>query len=105
MAAQARALTDMGASLMMILSTRNYINPASRSDLRAWVDTYRLPTTTVIDAPEEPRLTSQRRYGQRDTAFLVDLATMRIVAKEQTYTTQSAFARIVPELTRRLARP
>jgi len=95
----------MGATLVMVLSTRGYTAPARRADLVAWVNSYRLPVTSVVDAADEAPLASQRLYGERDTAFLVDLSTMRIVARERTFTTRSAFLRIVPELTRRLASP
>lgn len=105
MGAQARALTDMGATLVMVLSTRNYVASARRTDLFAWVDAYQVPVTCVIDAPGEPPLSSQRNYGPHDAALLVDLATMRVLVREQNFTTRSAFARIIPELTRRLATP
>jgi hypothetical protein len=95
----------MGATFVLVLSTRGYTVPARRSDLVAWVNSYRLPVTSVIDAPDEAPLASQRLYGPRDTAFLVDLSTMRIVARERTFTTRSAFLRILPELVRRLGTP
>jgi hypothetical protein len=87
----------------MVLSTRNYNAPAMRADLERWVTTYRQTFTAVIDGADEPRLASQMTWGPRDTAFVVDLSTMQIVARERNHDgMRSAAARAIPELLRRL---
>lgn len=90
----------------MVLSTEGYSTPATRTSLEAWVRQYNLPVTSVRDAPSEPRLASQTRYGVRDTVFIVELATMRIVARERWLDSNgSVVARAAPALLRLLRGP
>jgi hypothetical protein len=91
-----------------LLSTRT-LGCTSRADLDAWVRTYRLPITTVIDAlegrPTPCVSASNRTYGVRESAFIVDLATMRIVRKyngDLGGAGDSAIGMLVPELLRLL---
>jgi len=62
-----------------ILET-NAFGPVSRTDLDAWINTFRLPITTVMDPPGVG-LRTFMTYGIRETVFIVDLATMRIVRR------------------------
>ncbi len=53
----------------------------SRANLDAWVNTYRLPVTALIDPPSINMTRTLRTYGIRESLFVVDLRTMRIVNK------------------------
>jgi hypothetical protein len=53
--------------------------PVTRGNLDAWVNTYGLRVTTVIDPPGERVTRTLATYGIRESLFLVDLRTMRIV--------------------------
>ncbi len=55
--------------------------PTARANLDAWVNTYRLPVTALIDPPAERVTRTLNTYGIRESLFLVDLRTMRIVEK------------------------
>jgi len=61
-----------------ILQTYSF-QPATRANLDAWVNTYRLRVTAVIAPPDERVTRTLTTYGIRETLFLVDLRTMRIV--------------------------
>lgn len=63
---------------MEILQTYSF-QPVTRANLDAWVNTYRLRVTAVIDPPDERVTRTFMTYGIRETLFLVDLRTMRIV--------------------------
>jgi hypothetical protein len=55
--------------------------PVSRANLDAWVTTYGLRVTAVIDPPAERVTRTLSTYGIRESLFVVDLRTMRIVNK------------------------
>jgi hypothetical protein len=68
-----------GAAIVAeVLVSKQYSSPATRSHLDAWVAAFDLTVTTVIDAPGH-ELGSLAAIGVRETAILVDLATMKIV--------------------------
>lgn len=73
-------MLDAGGVIVEVLETTS-IGPVSRADLDAWVNTYRLPVTTVIDPPAERVTRSYMNYGIRESMFVVDLRTGRIVNK------------------------
>ena len=64
--------------MVEILQTYSF-QPVTRANLDAWVNTYRLRVTAVIDPPEERVTRTFMTYGIRETLFVVDLRTMRIV--------------------------
>lgn len=53
----------------------------TQTQLKAWVDTYKLPITTVMDPPPDTALTSFKILGQRETSYIIDLRTMKIVKR------------------------
>jgi hypothetical protein len=55
--------------------------PVTRGNLDAWVSTYGLRVTSVIDPPDERVTRTLSTYGIRESLFVVDLRTMRIVNK------------------------
>lgn len=88
----------------MVLASNGYTAPASRGALDAWIARFGIGFTTVIDAPGLGQQTN-RAWGQRDTAMIVDLATMRVVRREEWHDgAQSSAARVIPDLLMRLRR-
>ncbi|MFO0604343.1 MAG: hypothetical protein U0324_14265 [Polyangiales bacterium] len=65
---------------MEILETTS-LGPVTRTNLDAWVTTYGLRVTSVIDPPAERVTRTFMTYGIRESLFVVDLRTMRIVNK------------------------
>jgi hypothetical protein len=51
---------------------------ASKANLDAWITTYKLPVTSVRDPDAKP-LQTYNALGIRETIFIVDLGTMKIV--------------------------
>lgn len=88
----------------MVLASNGYTMPASRASLEAWINRYNIGFTTVIDAPGLGQQTN-RAWGQRDTAMVVELSTMRVIRREEFHDgTRSSAARAIPELLLRLRR-
>ncbi len=69
MGAQGKQVTDAGGAVVESLHTGN---------LDAWITAYSLSVTTV--SPIDP---NQQLVGERETVFIVDLCTMKIVYKTQ----------------------
>ena len=66
----------------MVEVLESYSNgPVTRANLDAWVNTYGLRVTSVIDPPAERVTRTLSTYGIRESLFVVDLRTMRIVQK------------------------
>ncbi len=72
-------LLQSGAVVLQILATSSGL-PAPRSQLDAWVNTYDLRISMVIDPPGVGTRTLST-YGVRESVFIVDLRTMVIVEK------------------------
>lgn len=103
LADRSRAILDAGGVVVMVLSSQGYTARPDREALDAWVRTYGLEVTAVIDAPEEPFPASQSRYGGYDSALVVDLASMRVVARERLFaSTGSAVRRAATTMMRLL---
>lgn len=68
-----------GMVLEILESTAGGFTP--RTNLDAWVNTYRLPVSVAIDPPAERVTRTLMTYGIRESLFIVDLRTMRIVNK------------------------
>src|SRR5262245_27495115 len=83
MAAMGQQVIDAGGAIVEVLET-TWFGVSSRSDLDAWVNTYRLPVTSVIDDPARaPALQTFNALGQREEAYVIDLRTMRIISRIQ----------------------
>ena len=66
---------------MVEILESNAGGPVSRAQLDAWVNTYRIPVTALIDPPADNVTLTLMTYGIRESLFVVDLRTMRIVNK------------------------
>jgi hypothetical protein len=71
-------IAQAGGAVVEVLITQDYFSVANRSHLDAWVATYDLTVTSVIDASDR-ELESYRRIGIRETTLVVDLSTMKVV--------------------------
>ncbi len=69
-----------GGVVIEILETNGFVVAANRTNLDAWVNAYHLPVTALVDPPGAGTATLSA-YGIRESVFVVDLATMRIVRK------------------------
>lgn len=78
LAARGAELSLAGAAVVEVLVSKQYSDPANRTHLDAWVATYDLTVTTVIDAPGH-ELESLDAIGIRETAVIVELPSMRIL--------------------------
>jgi hypothetical protein len=78
LAAGAPAAEEAGALLVEVLGSFEFTNPADRAHLDAWIRTYELTMTSVIDSPGHG-LTTLTDVGIRETALVIDLTTMQIV--------------------------
>lgn len=88
-----------GGRVIQILMT-NGGQRATRSALDAWVNRFDLRITALID-PAGVGTRTLNTYGVRESAFIVDLSTMRIVRKINGSVTgigPSAISQIVPTL-------
>jgi hypothetical protein len=88
-----------GGRVIQILMT-NGGQRATRSNLDAWVNRFDLRITALID-PAGVGTRTLNTYGVRESAFIVDLSTMRIVRKINGSVAgigPSAISQIVPTL-------
>jgi hypothetical protein len=69
---------DAGGAVVEVLGSRAYTLPSTRQDLDAWLATYDLGVTSVIDASGHD-LESLTALVVREVVVIVDLASMRIV--------------------------
>lgn len=70
-------MIDLGVKIVEILSSR-LGQTTTKADLDAWVTTYNLDVTSMIDAADSPRgaLTAA---GIRETAWIVEMPSMKIL--------------------------
>jgi hypothetical protein len=57
--------------------------PPTVANLNAWVNSLRVPFTSAIDA-DPSTFTAKKTYGIKETTYIVDRATMKIVGKAAT---------------------
>jgi hypothetical protein len=65
--------------IVEVLAT-NVGSPPTRNNLNAWITTFGLPVTALID-PAGVGTRTLTTYGIRESTFIVDLSTMLIVFK------------------------
>lgn len=75
-----KQFVDAGGAIVEILETKNFFAAPTKNDLDAWVNTYKIPVTSVIDAPGKD-LATFKALGQREATYVVDLRTMKILFK------------------------
>jgi hypothetical protein len=73
-------VVDAGGAVVEILGTRAGA-AVKKSDLDTWITTYKLPVTAVIDTPAGTSTKTLSYFGIRETAFIVDVRTLKIVKK------------------------
>jgi hypothetical protein len=81
MTAMGKQVVDAGGVIVEILASHAQVGqnaPPSKTDLDAWITTYKLPVTTVKD-PDNLPLQSMTALERREYDFIVDLKTMKIV--------------------------
>ena len=78
LAAGAHDLQERGALVVEVLGSSEFTNPADRAHLDAWVTTYELSFTSVIDAPGH-ELATLNAVGIRETALVIELTTMQVM--------------------------
>lgn len=72
-------MLDAGGVIVEILASK-LGGPPTMMDLQAWINTYGLINTTVMDLPGTGTVTLNT-YGIRESAFIVDLTTMQVLVK------------------------
>jgi hypothetical protein len=77
LAAKGKSVVDAGGIVVEILETKAG-GPTAKGDLDAWITKSKLPVTSVIDPPGTgtPTFTA---LGQRETTYILDLKTMKIL--------------------------
>jgi hypothetical protein len=78
MAARNAEVNAAGGLLVEVL-TEGFGGPVTRGNLDAWVGNNMLRLTTVSDVPPSTR--AFMVLGRRETSYLVDLRTMRVVRR------------------------
>jgi hypothetical protein len=78
MATLGPGVVTAGGAVVEVLASEGFTFVADRTHLDAWLATYDLRVTSVIDAPGHG-LETLHVVGVRETSLIVDLATMKIV--------------------------
>jgi hypothetical protein len=75
-------VADAGGLVIEILATKGFTagSAPAKADLDAWIDSFKLPVTTVMDPPGTGTPTFNA-IGPRETSYIVDLKTMKIVKR------------------------
>ncbi len=74
----AKAVLDVGGLVIEVLETTGFTKQPAKSDLDAWVNKYALPVTAVKD-PDSAGTATLTALGPREHAYIIELATMKIV--------------------------
>lgn len=72
-------MLDAGGVIVEVLAS-NANAPPTRNNLNAWITTFSLPVTALID-PSGVGTRTLNTYGIRESTFIVELSTMRVVFK------------------------
>jgi hypothetical protein len=73
-------LLDAGGTVIEILESTG-LGPSTKADLDAWINAVSLKVTSLKDPDDAGTTVTLDTYGIRETVFLVDLSTMKIVDK------------------------
>jgi hypothetical protein len=73
-----KSVDDAGGAVVEILAENSIGGTAAKSDLDAWITAYSLTVTSMRDA-DGSASASHNALGIRESAFIVDLSTMKIV--------------------------
>jgi hypothetical protein len=78
MATLGQGVVAAGGAVVEVLASEGFSFVADRTHLDAWLATYDLRVTSVIDAPGHG-LETLHVVGMRETSLVVDLSTMKVV--------------------------
>lgn len=95
-----KSVTDAGGVIVEILASK-FGAAVQKSDLDAWIKTYKLPVTTVMDTPPGSGTKTLTFFGIRETCVIVDVKTMKIVKKVNGSTAgsgDSSVKQLIPEI-------
>lgn len=73
-------MVDAGGAIVEVLASKGGAAVA-KADVNAWITTYNLPVTTVMDTPPGSGTKTLTFFGIRETCVVVDVRTMKIVKK------------------------
>lgn len=73
-----KSVVDAGGYVVEILGSKSG-GPVAKADLDAWIKTYKVPVTAVMDSPSSTKTLTF--FGIRETCVIVDVHTMKIVKK------------------------
>lgn len=93
-------MVDAGGAIVEVLASKAG-GAVKQADLEAWIKTYKLPVTSVIDSPPSVGTRTLTFFGIRETCVIVDVKTMKIVKKVNGSTAgagDSSVKQLVPEM-------
>jgi hypothetical protein len=93
-------VVDAGGAIIEVLGSKA-AGPVAKADLNAWITTYKLPVTSVIDTPPGSGTKTLTFFGIRETCVVVDVRTMKIVKKVNGSvmgTGDSSVKQLIPEI-------
>lgn len=68
----------------MLVEGQSPTKPATKGDVDSWISLLKVPYSVGCDLPESPHAL-RAALGPRETAYLLDRATMTILAKAPTF--------------------
>ena len=71
-------MVDANGVVVEVLQTSGFATP-TEEQLDAWINTYDLTVTSVIDRDPDPELETFDALGIREQVFVIDLGNMTIV--------------------------
>jgi hypothetical protein len=89
-----------GGGLIIEILVSYFFKPVAESNLRAWIEGNKLTVTSLMDPPGSGTPTLDA-FGIRETCFIVDLTTMKIVKKingSVSGSGDSSIKQLMPEL-------
>jgi hypothetical protein len=89
-----KGLVDAGGRVVEILSQKTGSTPALRPDLDAWIDSYDLTVTSMIDSAATP-LGAVKAVGVRETVVILELPSMKVVYMDHGDTTGKTASSII----------
>ncbi|MGZ3422532.1 MAG: hypothetical protein ACXWUG_20565 [Polyangiales bacterium] len=75
-----KSVNDAGGYVVEVLGSKAG-GPVAKADLDAWIKTYKVPVTALIDTPAGSGTKTLTFFGIRETCVIVDVHTMKIVKK------------------------
>lgn len=76
----AKGIIDAGGAVIEIVITKAFTGPPAKADLDAWITKYSLVNTAAMD-PTGTGTPTHDLLGERDTAYIVELPSMKVKAK------------------------